>query len=399
MDGSATSDIAPGGAAAAAHGSAPGRRPDLPRLTVARGVGAVVIVLGHCTLTNSLPTERLNDFAIDLMQVLGVAGVSCFFTLSGFVLTWATPRGDAARAVWRRRFWRLYPIHAIMWLAGLAVFIACGVEFRFGELLPSLALLQIWVPDLDVFWGTNTPSWTLAAEAFFYALFPLLVVAAWRLPERRLYRAVGLIVAAMALWALAVAVVLPSTPDIDDGTPLSRAQYFGIVSFAPARLLDFTLGILLARIVIAGRVPAGLRPWAYGSVVAGYVVARWVVPQPLGFVAVMAPAVIIGLLYSASADLAGRPTRWHAPLWLWLGNISYPLYLVHWPVIFGAHRALGEPVWSVPQALLFAVGALLVSIAIAHVLHRTVEVPLYRRYGRRRRRAQANAQPAIATAD
>lgn len=399
MDRPAASDVAPGGAAAAAHPSARGRRPDLPRLTVVRGLGAVVIVIGHWAILKTLPSERMNDFAIDLLQVLGVAGVSCFFTLSGFVLTWATPRGDRPTAIWRRRWARLYPVHAVMWLAGLLSFVALGVRFNLLEMIPSLFLLQVWFPDLDVFWGTNTPSWTLAAEAFFYVLFPFLVVRFWRLPERWLWPAVFAVGALIALWAVAVGLVISGTPDVTDGTPMSRAQYFGIVAFAPARLLDFVLGILLARIVIAGRAPGNLRVWAYLSVAAGYVAARWLVPQPLGFVAAMVPAVVIGLLYSATADLAGRRSRWQTELMLWLGNISYPLYLVHWPVLYGAHIAFGEPTWPVPVSMLFALCALLSSIAIAHLLHRRVEVPMYRRYGRSRARAQAAAAPAVATAD
>jgi peptidoglycan/LPS O-acetylase OafA/YrhL len=361
-----------------------GRRPDLPRLTTMRGIGAVVIVIGHFALTKSLPTDAMNNFLIDLLQVVAVAGVSCFFALSGFVLTWASPPGMSAKAFWRGRFARLFPVHAVTWTFGIVTMLACGVAFEFWKMLPSLALINIWIPDLDVFWGANTPSWTLAAEAFFYACFPVLLVAAWRLPERWLFPALGIVALLITLWAAAVGLFVPGTHDITDGTPLSRAQYFAIVAFAPARLLDFILGILLARIVIAGRVPGGLRPWLYLSLIGGYVAARWVIPQPLGFVCAMVPAVVIGLLYSASADLAGSPSRWSTKRMQWLGEISYPLYLVHWPVLFGAHRALGDPQWSVPVAVLFCAAALAVSIGLAHLLHTKVELPMYQRWARKR---------------
>lgn len=359
-----------------------------------RGIGAVVIVIGHFTLTKSLPTTAMNDAAIDLLQIIAVAGVSCFFALSGFVLTWSTPPGVPARAIWRRRFARLFPVHAVMWGVGLLTLVASGTAVEFWKMLPSLALINIWIPDLDVFWGANTPSWTLSVEAFFYALFPALLVAAWRLPERWLFPAVGLVGVLITLWAVAVGLFVPSTPDITDGTPLSMAQYMAIVVFAPARLLDFVLGILLARIVIAGRVPSGLRPWLYISLLLGYVVGRWVIPQPLGFVCAMVPAVVVGLLYSASADLSGSASRWATKRMLWLGEISYPLYLVHWPVLWGAHRALGSPQFSVPVAVLFCLAVLSVSIALAQLLHTKVELPLYRRWGRGRvPRVAATRQP------
>lgn len=349
-----------------------------------RGIGALFIVVGHFALTKSFRSAEADAFLIDLLQVLAVAGVSCFFTLSGFVLTWASPRRVDSGAFWRNRVARLFPVHAVMWAGGLFTLVAAGLAPELSKMIPSLLLVNVWFPDLQVFWGANTPSWTLAVEAFFYALFPFLLVQLWKVPEHRLWQSVGAVVSLMALWALVVGLVVSATPDVFDGKPLSRAQYFAVVSFAPVRLLDFVLGILLARIVIAGRVPGRLRPWLYISLIAGYVIARWVIPQPLGFIVAMVPAVIVGLVYSASADVAGRASRWSTPTLLWFGERSFALYLVHWPVLFGLHRALGDPEWDFFGAIVFGAVAIFSSIAIAHLLHTRVEVPLYRRYGRRR---------------
>ncbi len=82
----------------------------------------------------------------------------------------------------------------------------------------------MWVPQLEVFYGANIPSWTLAVEAFFYVLLPLALVAAWRLPERWLWRAVLLVGALMTAWAAAVGLVISDAVTITDGTPLSRNQ-------------------------------------------------------------------------------------------------------------------------------------------------------------------------------
>lgn len=391
------SQLHPDGRASHAHASG---RQDLPRLTALRGIGAIVIVLGHCALVKSLTTKAADDLVISLMQPLGVAGVSCFFTLSGFVLTWVTPRGTGARRIWRNRFARIYPLHVITWALGAALLWMTGALPELWKLIPSLLLLNVWVPQLEVFYGTNIPSWTLAVEAFFYVLFPLALVAVWRLPERWLWRAVLLVGAMMTAWAAAVGLVISDAVTITDGTPLSRNQYFAIVTFPPARLLDFALGMLLARIVIARRAPSGLRPWLYLTLIGGYVAARWIIPEPLGYICAFFPAVVVGLLYSAQAELDGRPSRWSVRPLVWMGELSFPLYLVHWSVLWGAYAVLGEPIFSLPAALLFALGVLTVSTGAAQLLHTLVEVPFYRRFGgRRTRRATADAAaPGVRTA-
>jgi peptidoglycan/LPS O-acetylase OafA/YrhL len=346
---------------------------------VLRGLGALVIVIGHVILLHPLASDRWNFRLDDLLEPLAIAGVSGFFTLSGFVLTWTVPPHTPARAFWRRRVARLLPVHAVTWALALATLAVAGISGAFWKMLPSLALINIWIPDLEMFWGPNTPSWTLSSEAFFYVLFPLLLLVAWRIPERQLYRLMTGVIGLVWLWAAAVWAVVPATHMISDGTPFSRTQYFAIVVFAPVRLLDFALGIILARIVIAGRIPGGLRPWVYLSVLGGYCASRWLIPQPIGFVAATMPAIAVGVLYSARADLAGNASRWATRSALWLGEISFSLYMVHWPVVYGGYHLLGEPTWT-PLEMLGAGGAMVaLSIALAQVIHTRVELPMYRR--------------------
>ncbi len=282
----------------------------------------------------------------------------------------------------------------ITWSLGGVLLWMTGALPELWKVIPSLLLVNVWVPQLEVLYGTNIPSWTLAIEAFFYVLLPGALIAIWRLPERWLWRGVLLIGALITAWAVAVGLLVPDGVLVTDGTPISRNQYLAIVTFPPARLLDFALGMLLARIVIAGRVPSGLRPWLYASLIGGYLAARFVIPEPLGYICAFVPAVVVGLLYSAQAELDGRPSRWSTRLLLWMGDLSFPLYLVHWTVLWGAYAALGEPIFSLPAALLFALGVLTVSTGAAQLLHTLVEVPFLRRFGGRRTARQGPAPAA-----
>ncbi len=72
-----------------------------------------------------------------------------------------------------------------------------------GNTVPSLFLIQAWFPAEDVFFGTNGPSWSLAAELLFYLSFPWLARWVRAIPERRLWLCAGLLFAGTVLVALA----------------------------------------------------------------------------------------------------------------------------------------------------------------------------------------------------
>ncbi|MFT4034389.1 MAG: acyltransferase [Patulibacter sp.] len=375
-----------------------GRRPELPRLTVLRGLGALVVLVGHVALLHPLRDHHLNVQVDRFLEPLGVAGVSGFFVLSGFVLTWTADRRVGAGAFWRRRLARLYPVHAATWTIAMLVGAAAGISGALWKMLPSLALVNVWVPQLEIFWGPNTPSWTLSVEAFFYLLFPLLLPIAWRLPARHLHRALWGVAALIVLWAVLVSQLVPAGHLVTEtGTAYSRIQYFAIVVCPPARLLDFVLGILLARTVIAGQLPSGLRPVVYGSLIAGYAAVRWVLPAPFGFVAAMVPAIIIGVLYSAKADLEGTPSRWAVRPLIWAGEVSFPLYMVHWSVVYGGYHLIGQPTWTPLEALIACLVMVGISLALAHLLRTRIEIPMYARFRSATRPAAQLPGPTAAT--
>ena len=142
---------------------------DLPSLTSMRFFAALMVALFHACVWSSVP---LGPFRY------GFVGVTFFYILSGFVLTWTWRPHDSLRFFYLRRFARVYPLHLLTAMIALA-FAALGVRGE-GEVSPltallNLALLQAWVPDLAVVGALNGPSWSLSNEAFFYAVFPLLV--------------------------------------------------------------------------------------------------------------------------------------------------------------------------------------------------------------------------------
>src|SRR5215469_15689462 len=81
----------------------------LPSLTGTRWMAAFLVFGLH--LRN---LGYLNGAPVDFAGwpfMAGTTGVSFFFVLSGFVLTWSARPRDTAAGFWRRRIARIYPVH------------------------------------------------------------------------------------------------------------------------------------------------------------------------------------------------------------------------------------------------------------------------------------------------
>ena len=180
----------------------------------------------------------------------GYVGVTFFFVLSGFILAYnyagKLETGAQNAAFARRRFARIYPAHVLTFVAAIPLALGAGAIAPspgsvsaplLQSALANLLLLQSWSPARDVFFGFNAVSWSISDEAFFYALFPLLLALFARLGGRS-----GL--ALLAVWAaglIALAAAWTSTyPAASETDPLTHHLFY----IQPAvRLLEFALGV------------------------------------------------------------------------------------------------------------------------------------------------------------
>jgi peptidoglycan/LPS O-acetylase OafA/YrhL len=300
----------------------------------------------------------------------GSTGVGFFFILSGFVLTWSARPVDSTGAIWRRRAARVVPNHVVAWSIAFAGLLYAGKAGSLRADSPSLVLLQAWIPSERVYFAVNTPAWSLSCELAFYAAFPFLLPIIGRIPVRRLWPAAALVVVGVLL----VPVVALGLPD--------RVAYWFVWIFPGTRVLEFILGMLLARIVRAGLwIRVGLLlPTALA--VAGYLAASHL-PRGFGFVAATVVPFAVLIAAAAAADVANRPTPWRSAPLVLLGEISFAFYLLHQIVIRGIDQALGDRIWSSDTGLTMTGVMLLVSVAAAWLLHKGVERPMIRLLNRR----------------
>lgn len=369
-----------------------GRRPLLPLLTGLRFVACFTVFLVHVAQEGMFKsTSANNDYTAVLWQG-GWVGVSFFFVLSGFVLTWTSRSNDTALSFWRRRFVRIFPNHWVTLLItiGATVWIA-KQAIDWGQAAINSGLIQSFFADINIRTGFNGVTWTLSCEAFFYVCFPLLSRWLARIREERLWSwIIGMMAVTVAIPLLAT--LLPNTTTYAV-TGLRDWDLYLVMMFPLARVPEFVLGILLARLIISGRrFPFGLGTasailiflWA----IAGMFPGRYQV-LPLSAIPV---TLVIGT--AARQDLDGLTPAWaRGKFVLWLGEMSFAFYMVHRIVVVFGHILLGSGTYSTPAT----VGIILMFGAIAMLmgwgLMAFVERPLMNRFGARAKAKIRSVEP------
>jgi len=165
----------------------------------------------------------------------GYIGVTFFFILSGFILSYSYSEKMKENNISKTeffisRFSRIYPLHFLTFLLSLPLFLTLKNGGSFLYLLPNISLTQSFFPKEWIYFSANTPSWSLSNEIFFYILFPFLIFKR------------NMILLSASCFILAFQVYISVS-----GLPLKQLHYW-IYIFPVSRLLDFIIGILLFRL-------------------------------------------------------------------------------------------------------------------------------------------------------
>ncbi|GAA1930639.1 acyltransferase family protein [Nocardioides hwasunensis] len=370
--------------------------PQFPVLDTLRAIGALAVLTTHTSFQTG---EYLgNGVGGTLLARLDV-GVAIFFVLSGFLLSRAwlarqalgLPRPGLS-TYYEKRALRILPVYLVVVVIAY-LFVGGNEDAGVGNWLSSTVLI-------DSFVGKSLPyglthMWSLAVEATFYLVLPVLMVA---VRPRRSGRSLAGLLGAMLLLSV---LWLALSPHLDTNVAGSPGLWL------PAYLTWFAAGIGLAAVHVAHQ--QGSTTWVVQQVVA------------LGRLPGVCWSLAIGLLLVAATPLAG-PTLLEASsvtesitkhllyagigtllvlsgvftapgtysrVMAWqalrhLGHISYSVFCVHLAVLAGAFHLTGVEVFT-GHGLLIWTTTLVLSLAASEVLYRVVEMPALRLQGRLRR--------------
>ncbi|NVO25221.1 acyltransferase family protein [Donghicola mangrovi] len=262
----------------------------------------------------------------------GFAGVDIFFVISGYLITGILLRDMQAGQFsllhfYRKRALRILPALCFVLLATVAVGSRILLPSEMAELGRSIVATMLFGANI-YYWSTldyfhpdakENPllhTWSLGVEEQFYILLPLLMWLCFRYTRQCV---VPMLAATVAIsFALSVFAV----------GPMPRASFY----LLPTRFWELGAGALLAAM------PLRLAPrWAEGAGMAGFallVAGIFGLNETLPFpgAAALLPVAGAALLIAAGGQGGiGRLLSKTAPVWI--GQISYSVYLWHWPLI------------------------------------------------------------------
>jgi peptidoglycan/LPS O-acetylase OafA/YrhL len=307
----------------------------------------------------------------------GFIGVDIFFVISGYLISGIMFRELSEgrfrfSSFYARRIKRIFPALVLILFCTFAVgwWLLFDDEFKQlgNHLLRAPLFLSNFVLLKESGYFDNAAEtkpllhlWSLAIEEQFYLVWPLLVWVLWRLRSHR-GLLIGLLWTASMLWNLYDA---QHRPERDFYSPLSRfwelltgaALAYGIHSNAAGRLPKW-----------AGSAPA--RGTAGMLMLLASVAA---IDSSRAFPGAWALLPVLGTALTISA---GGSSWWNRsvlshPLTVWVGSISYPLYLWHWPILSYLRIIEG----TTPSATLRAAGVV-ASIVLAVATYAWVEKPI-----------------------
>jgi len=314
----------------------------------------------------------------------GYIGVDVFFAISGFLITGHLVRevdrsGHVSLAgFWARRARRILPAALLVLLfCAVATFLVVPLNLWdqfFREIQASTLYVENWYlanQAVDYLGAHNRPSpvqhyWSLSVEEQFYIVWPVLILIAMMVVRKgsALLRRRSIIV------MLALLTGISLYYSIWDTANDPAAAFF----ITPTRVWEFGAGGLLAMLATGSARPQ-LRAAVSWLGVAMILIAAFAYTPKTAFPGTAAILPIVGTLaviWAGSPELRWSPWRWmKLRATQWLGDVSYSVYLWHWPLLiltpFLLLRELDTPI---------KLGLIALTLILAALSKRFVEDPM-----------------------
>ena len=315
----------------------------------------------------------INHFNKDILPG-GYLGVDIFFVISGYVITsslFGRPRKDFKDFIsgfYERRIKRLVPaLSVFVLITSIAICLfnpAPGLSLQTGlTSLFGLSNLYLLKQSTDYFAQSTelnvfTHTWSLGVEEQFYILFPFLIwVSGFGRQTKNGSRNLFLVVGALAIASLIGFLCLYPTNQ--------PAAYF----LMPSRFWEMAAGCL---IFIGFQKRASIEKFLQKIpplLVMALIVGVMYLPMSLAAASTIAVVALSSILIASLKNQTAVFKVFTNPRVVYIGLISYSLYLWHWGVLSISRWTIGLHWWSVPFQV-----ALMLGLAVAS--YRWIETPL-----------------------
>ncbi|WP_437202397.1 acyltransferase family protein [Planctomicrobium sp. SH664] len=296
--------------------------------------------------------------------------VDFFFILSGFVLAFVYSSAVQKQSLQyfgfvRKRFARIYPLHLVMLLAFIGVWLATSMfsirferadEYTWPRALYNFLMLHSMT---GLKRGFNGPSWSISAEWVAYLLFPF--VAAFFLSRLRLRSALLVAIG----WFLLV-YFLVSKPGYAMTDRTGDGGVFRILAELP-------LGIVAFRIYAMNLQLPRPQLWVAGSILSLTLLMTFDAPT---WMSVLVISTIV--LFCALAERQNSIAWLRHPWLVYGGEISYSIYMVHSFIqtfLGGLNKALKFPMDTTNSDLVYLLAGVPLVLLVSHFTYRWIEVP------------------------
>ncbi|CAN2199690.1 COG1835 Predicted acyltransferases [Candidatus Nanopelagicaceae bacterium] len=328
----------------------------IPQIQALRAFAAILVVIYHAGITSG-----------------GYIGVDIFYVISGYLITGLLLReldksGTLGlRAFYLRRVKRLLPTSFfVLFITAITAWYLYPSSMR-ADLGKDIAAAGIYISNyLFAFWQMDYQNlsaippvvihyWSLAVEEQFYLFWPFIILALYKKGGRR---RVGQGVVAISIASFLFSLYQTSVEPI--------WAFYSL----PTRAWELGVGALLLYIPARIKFSQNYLWVALGLFIYGTFIFRDSTPFPgtAALVPVFATAISLAAVHSWPKILNRVGT--HRVI-QWLGEISYPLYLWHWPLLVIPAVYLGRGLHIYEKLI-----CVLATLIFADLTHRFIEEPL-----------------------